>query len=247
MRLLGLRLRVLTLLAFISIGFNAQNTASMTNYALKHFMTDDLVVYDITDCRLQLACGIMPDTLDRSVVLCVAAAFTGVCLHRFEHSNILGLHVSDGKLFEGYEETPEHYAFFADLPDPNGKNASEKLICAHPSSNLLCNIQRAGGMGFTQYWVIKNGDIYIPKRQDKKVEYYRCIAQKDARWYVLESKEKLNYDQFLSALVTFGVENALYLDMGRGWNHSFYRDEMGNLYILHPYTHPYCTNWLVVM
>lgn len=219
----------------------------MTPYKMLYFTTDDLVVYDITDCRLQLVCGVMPDALNAEIALCVAASFTGKCLEQFDHSNILGIHVSDGQIFEGYEETPEHYAFFADLPDSNGKNRSEKMIVSKPTANLLRNIQHARGMGFTQYWVIKQGKIYVPKRQNKKIEFYRCIAEKDSRWYVLESKGMLTYDDFLSALMTFGAENALYLDMGSGWNHSFYRDAIGNLQILHPYMHPYCTNWLVVI
>ena len=51
----------------------------------------------------------------------------------------------------------------------------------------------------------------------------------------------------LQALLDAGVEHALYMDMGAGWNHSFYRDEDGQVHILHPKGHDYPTNWLVVM
>jgi hypothetical protein len=51
----------------------------------------------------------------------------------------------------------------------------------------------------------------------------------------------------MQALLDAGVENALYMDMGAGWNHSFYRDENGLVHILHPKGHDYPTNWLVVM
>ena len=115
------------------------------------------------------------------------------------------------------------------------------------ATDVLKQLQDAGGMGFTQYWVIKQGQVYLPERQKVKQEYYRCIAQKDARTYIIESKEVVAYSTFLELLLAFGVENALYLDMGRGWNHSFYRDAEGELHILHPYAHPYCTNWIVVL
>ena len=35
------------------------------------------------------------------------------------------------------------------------------------------------------------------------------------------------------------------LDMGRGWNHSWYRDNKGTVVEIHPKTHSYTTNWLV--
>ena len=211
----------------------------MDTYQLTTAHTDQLSVYDITDCSMQLACGTMPDTTDQHIALCVAAAFTGQCLDTFAHSNILGTHISEGVRYEGYEQTPEHYAFFAAW-------GTEKAIFASATPDLLKLVQDAGGMGFTQYWVIRDGKAYIPERQKVKQEYYRCVAQKGARTYILESKEVVAYSTFLELLMNFGVENALYLDMGSGWNHSFYRDAEGELHILHPYAHPYCTNWIVV-
>lgn len=211
----------------------------MDTYHLTTAHTDQLSVYDITDCSMQLACGTMPDTTDQHIALCVAAAFTGKCLDTFAHSNILGTHISEGVRYEGYEQTPEHYAFFAAW-------GTEKAIFASATPDLLKLVQDAGGMGFTQYWVIRDGKAYVPERQKVKQEYYRCVAQKGARTYILESKEVVAYSTFLELLMNFGVENALYLDMGSGWNHSFYRDAEGELHILHPYAHPYCTNWIVV-
>lgn len=226
-------------IAMYSIAGN-QPTNGMKNYHLTTAHTDQLSVYDITDCPMQLACGTMPDTANQQIVLCVAAAFTGKCLDTFAHSNILGMHIFDGVRYDGYEETPEHYAFFAAW----GK---EKGIFEGATPELLQEVQRAGGMGFTQYWVIKQGKSYVPERQKIKQEYYRCIAQKNSRTYIIESRGIVAYNTFLEQLLNFGVENALYLDMGHGWNHSFYRDAEGELHILHPYAHPYCTNWIVVL
>ena len=229
-------------LCFLLSGYaNAENAMNPTTiYPLQCSSTVNLRVYDITDCQLQLACGTMPDTANQQVALCVAAAFTGKCLDTFAHNNILGTHVSEGVVYDGYDETPEHYAFFAAWQGNKG-------IYAQASSELLRELESSGGMGFTQYWVIKQGEVYVPKRQDKKVEVYRCLAQKEGRWYVLESKQAVAYDFFLKCLLAYGVENALYLDMGRGWNHSFYRDADGELHIMHPYAHPYCTNWMYVI
>lgn len=208
------------------------------DYKMKVDTTADLIMYNITDCQLDLACGTMPTTDEQDVVLCVAAAFTGKCLDYFAHSNILGPHISKGVLYEGYEEEGG-YAIFASW-------GNQKSIFELKDRKKLEDIAAANGMAFTQYWVIKNGEGYNPPRQTVKQEYYRCIAQKAGQTYVIESKEVVKFDYFVKCLIDLGVENALYMDMGRGWNHSFYRDERGKVHILHPKTHGYCTNWLVV-
>ena len=230
---------IIFFLLLVSIGAN-QTTYGMRNYHLEQASTDHLNLYDITNCSMQLACGTMPDTANQQIALCVAAAFTGRCLDYFTHSNILGTHISEGVRYDGYEETPEHYAFFAAWKGMKG-------IFDTAIPELLQEVQSADGMGFTQYWVIKHGKVYVPERQRVKKEHYRCIAQKDGRYYIIESREVVAYSMFLDYLLDFGVENALYLDMGQGWNHSFYRDEQGEVHILHPYVHPYCTNWIVVL
>ena len=198
-------------------------------YKMKVDTTTDLILYDITDCQLDLACGTMPNIEQEDVVLCVAAAFTGKCLDGFEHSNILGPHITQGVLDEGYEEKGG-YAVFASW----GK---QKEFFELGNQEKLEEVAAAKGMAFTQYWVIKDGKGYNPPRQTIKQEYYRCIAQKAGRTYVIESKEVVEFDYFVKCLVERGVENALYMDMGKGWNHSFYRNEKGEAHILHPKTH----------
>ena len=208
------------------------------SYKMKVDTTLDLIMYDITDCQLDLACKTMPNVEQDDVILCVAAAFTGKCLDQFAHNNILGPHISQGVLYEGYEEEGG-YAIFASW-------GNQKCFFELEEQEKLEEVAAAHGMAFTQYWVVKNGEGYNPPRQTVKQEYYRCIAQKAGRTYVIESKEVVKFDFFVKCLVEIGVENALYMDMGKGWNHSFYRNEKGEVHILHPQTHDFCTNWLVV-
>ena len=217
---------------------NDSTSSTSKQYQLQVETTADLIMYDITDCQLDLACGIMPSIEQQDVVLCVAAAFTGKCLDSFEHSNILGPHISQGVLYKGYEEEGG-YAVFASWD-------KQKDIFALEKQEKLEEVAAARGMAFTQYWVIKNGEGYNPPRQTVKQEYYRCIAQKAGQTYIIESKEVVKFSFFVECLIEIGIENALYLDMGNGWNHSFYRNVKGEVHILHPKTHGYCTNWLVV-
>ena len=216
--------------------------------------TELLTIYDITDCPLDLACGQMPDTAQENVLLCAAAAFTGQCLDHFEHSNILGPHISGGILYEGYTENKdsvpfaERYALFVwEGKDMNSKMLPKK-ICSFPCYEVLQDAVAHGGMAFTQHWVIKNGEIFSPCIQPLgRIEHFRSLCQKGDRFYVMANREEMAYQDYLQALLDAGVEHALYMDMGAGWNHSFYRDEEGKVHIIHPKGHSYPTNWIVVM
>ncbi len=235
---------------------NNQPKSMTTNntYPMQVDSTELLITYDITDCPMYLACGQMPDTAQENVLLCAAAAFTGQCLDYFEHNNILGPHISGGKLYEGYAENKnsvpfvERYALFVWEGKGLNGNMLAKQICPVPNDELLQKAVEQGGMAFTQHWVIKNGAIYTPHIQPlERVEHFRSMCQKGDRFYVIANREVMAYQDYLQALLDAGVEQALYMDMGSGWNHSFYRDAEGKVHIIHPKGHDYPTNWIVVM
>ena len=127
-----------------TISSQQQTTPNMNpTYPMQVDSTQLLNIYDITDCPLDLACGQMPDTTQENVLLCAAAAFTGKCLDHFEHSNILGPHISGGKLYEGYNEDKggipfaERYALFVwKGKGLNGKMLGKK-ICSFPCEEVL--------------------------------------------------------------------------------------------------------------
>ena len=244
------------IIAAIGRAFNNDNNhmPNQTTYPMQMDSTELLTIYDITDSPLDLACGQMPDTAQENVLLCAAAAFTGKCLNEFVHSNILGPHISGGVLYEGYVENKEgipfaeRYALFVwEGKGLNGKMLG-KRICRFPCDEMLQDAVAHGGMAFTQHWVIQNGVVYAHTIQPlDRVEHFRSICQKGDRFYVIANREEMAYQDYMQALLEAGVENALYMDMGAGWNHSFYRDEEGQVHILHPKGHDYPTNGLVVM
>lgn len=233
----------------------ADNYSEMNNHSYPMVVdtTDHLYVYDITDCRMDLACGQMPDSLQENIILCTAAAFTGKCLDHFEYTNILGSYISNGVLYKGYTEDKdgipyeERYALFVWNGKDSQGNMLKKGIYPIPNHSILEQATQRGGMAFTQHWVIKEGQVFTPTIQKlDEVNIFRAMCLKNNRFYVIESREKVTYNDFLQSLISFGVENALYMDMGRGWNHAFYRDSNNQLHILHPHAHNYCTNWIVV-
>lgn len=249
---------IASVVAMIGRSFDdKENTETTMNNSHTYPMfvdtTSNLVWYDITNCHLDLACGQMPDTTQENVILCAAAAFTGKCLDTFEHTNILGQHISKGILYSGYTEDKDgipfeqRYALFVWKGVDDQGNMLEKAFSNLPNEMLLEQVVGQGGMAFTQHWVIKDGKIFTPTIQPlERVEHFRSICQKGNRFFVIANSEPITYQLYLDSLLTFGVDNALYMDMGTGWNHSFYRDATNQLHILHPKTHSYPTNWLVV-
>ena len=57
------------------------------------------------------------------------------------------------------------------------------------------------------------------------------------------------YESFVKSMVDIKVKNALYLDMGSGWNYAWYRDKNGKVKELFPASklspaYKYRTNWV---
>lgn len=197
--------------------------------------TLDLKVFYPEFSKVDLVCGIMPSKEDESVMLVMAAAYTGQCLKEFKHSNIVGMHVSGGKLYNAVS----NYGAFVYY---NGK---WKFVCKE-QSNVKTQMQVAaqqGGAGFSQELLIYNGKIQKTNRGDKNKNLFRALCQHNGRLCVIESQTVLAFGDFKKKLQTYGVTHAIYTDMGSGWNHAWYRSETG-IVELQPYKHPYCTNWI---
>lgn len=240
-------------LVWIGRMINLHDTTMNSHYPMPVDTINQLIIYNITDCRMDLACGEMPSSMNEDVILCVAAAFTGKCLDYFDHDNILGPHISNGILYQGYSEVKDgiafndRYALFVWHGLENNGEMMPKKIHQLPNEQLLLDAMKQGGMAFTQHWVIKDGMPFLPTIQPlQRIEYFRSLCIKQNKVYIIANNEEMSYETYIDSLISYGVENALYMDMGEGWNHSFYRDAMNQLHILHPRTHSYPTNWIVI-
>lgn len=55
----------------------------------------------------------------------------------------------------------------------------------------------------------------------------------------------MHFGEFVQALKKFGVSDAIYCDMGSGWNYSWYRDTDGRPRTIIGMLWPFSQNWLV--
>lgn len=197
-----------------------------------------LRVYYPLFSRIDLVCGKMPDKGDTSVIFCAEAAFTHELLDKFSHSNIDGDHVSGGKRYEGAvcDDNTGAFAWYNDT--------TWEFIHGE-YDELLDSVAEAGGMGFGQAIIIYNDESIKPLWRDGEYQY-RALCEKEGRLCIVDSRNEVEYDDFVAMLEKLAPRHALYLDMGAGWNHSWWRDGKGQVIEIHPKAEKsrYCTNWI---
>ena len=186
--------------------------------------------------KIDLACGEMPEEKDTTVIMCAAACYTGNCLDTFMHNNIAGDHVSGGIRYKGYRSKRNTGAFIY--------YGGKWDFVYNNYSRALDEAAKNGGMAFAQEMMIHNGKIMPTVRKDNNRNQFRSLCQIGDRLCIIESNEIVRFGDFKKALLQQGVTEALYTDMGPGWNHAWYRYRTDSVVELHPKVHDYCTNWI---
>ncbi len=226
-----------------------ENIASVDN-VLSIYRELGVRIYTPQFSSIDLRCGTMPDTSERNVVFCAEAAFTHDLLDTFSHSNIDGNHVSGGTWYEGATciETPDRVGNTGGFVWYGGQ--FEFLSDSATAEAALHRAAEAGGMGFRQEYIIHEGRYQSNTRTENpkfnRVEMYRVLALKGETLCIVENIEPMHFSDFVPLLLKAHVTEALYLDMGDGWNHSWYRTADDRVYEIHPtdFKSQYCTNWI---
>lgn len=208
--------------------------------------TIGLRIYTPNFSRIDLVCDIMPSPNDSTVIMCCEAAFTGKEIFKggkvrpFEHRFIAGNHVSSGNLYKGYK-CQANTGCFAYYPD------SKSWQFAYDDyKSLLEKAEKFGGLAFGQTMIIFNGnDVHNGRPcKDSSKNEYRALCELDGKICIIDSNGTMKYGEFVRLLNAAGVRYALYLDMGRGWNYSFYRDNNGIARFIHNIKTAGTTNWI---
>lgn len=184
---------------------------------------------------IDLVCGTMPSKTDTAILLVAEAAYTGDTLNVFNHSNIAGDHVSNGRRFNGYrcESNTGAFVFY------KGK----WKFCYQSYTKELDSAAAYGGMAFAQELIIYDKKPLKTIRPDSNRNQFRALCNYKGSLCVVESKGQLLFGDFREKLLNIGISDAIYLDMGIGWNYAWYRNDTGIVEI-HEHSHNYCTNWI---
>ena len=202
---------------------------------------DSLTVYYPNFSRIDLVTETMPGKSDKEVIFVCAASFTGELLDTFKHSNIAGHHVSSGTFFNGYKCGPNNGVFTW-----SAKSGWHFFNYSHKNSEPpLRKVAEEGGMGFCQSMLFHNGKRFKGCIKPERTNRYRALCEIKGKLCIVDCSRSLQFSHFMDGLEKLGVKNALYCDMGRGWNYSWYRKDDGTVKELFPTPGKYTTNWIV--
>ena len=212
---------------------------------VSHITTDhgDLICLrpDMSRLTMDMVCGKIPSPADTSIFLAFAGAFTGKYFDK-GHANIAGDHVAGGARFKGYRCKRNTGAFTWSV-------MSGPQFFYKDYSAALDKAAKEGGMGFAQEMMIHDGTNVPTTRPLGNKNVFRALClDSDNHLALYESQGIVTFGNFIDALLSQGVKEALYTDMGQSWNYCFYRMNQSDkaLNYLHSTSLPYASNFIVI-
>ena len=213
--------------------------------AVAHFRTEhgDLLCLkpDMSRLRMDMVCGEVPSASNDSIILAFAGAFTGKDLNA-GHSNVAGDHVCAGHRYKGYRCKRANGAF-------TWSEASGPRFFYKDYDSALAAAASERGMGFTQEMMIHGGAAVPTTRPAGNKHVFRALClDSDGALALYESQGAIRFGDFISALLSLGVTEALYTDMGQGWNYCFYRSNPAEASpsFLHAQSLPFASNFITI-
>lgn len=194
---------------------------------------------DMSRLKMDMVCGEIPSPNDDSIVLAFAGAFTGTEFDK-GHSNVAGNHVAGGTRFKGYCCNRNTGAF-------TWSAKSGPRFFYKDYSVAMDKAAKEGGMGFAQEMMIHDGAKVPTTRPLGNKNVFRALClDSDKHLALYESQGIVSFGNFIDALLSQGVKEALYTDMGQGWNYCFYRVNQSDKtpQYLHSTSLPYASNFI---
>ena len=197
--------------------------------------TDELYSYYADYNNISFVAGKRPSKEETSSIMCVAAAFQGSYEPGFSHDNIVGWHASGGQLERGKPEKNLGAFTYVD--------GEARIFNIEGSEAAIKEAAKRGGCGFQQFVVLYNGERGTHTSDEFRC--YRVLAVINGKACIIDTKTQMHYDEFVMTLEDFGIQNALYCDMGSGWNYSWYRKANGKTVDIIGTPWLFSHNWLV--
>ena len=214
---------------------------------------DSLIIYFPQFSRIDFVCADTPVVPNRAVrmkaqaevIMMVAGAFTGQLLDVPHHSNINSTHVSNGIRYNGANVARNTGAFFFYNGSPkfiygDGKPIHRTQLFA----DELAQAVQHGGMGFGQEMMVHNGQAVRTTRPAGNRNLFRALCLIDGCVAVADARDTVAFGTFIRQLIEAGAQEALYLDMGTGWNYSWWRQDNGSAKEIHMQYTRYSSNWV---
>lgn len=213
--------------------------------SVSHIRTEycDLICLkpEMSGLKMDMVCGEIPSPENYSIILAFAGAFTGTDFDK-GHSNVAGDHVAGGVRFKGYRCKRNTGAF-------TWSAKSGPRFIYKDYSSALDRAAKEQGMGFAQEMMIHNGQKVPTTRPSGNKNVFRALCLDAHNQLALyESQGIVTFGNFIDALLSQSVKEALYTDMGQGWNYCFYRINQSDKspQYLHSTSLPYASNFITI-
>lgn len=185
---------------------------------------------------VDLVCEMRPSKSDKSITWCSGAAFQHTVSLGFSQENVEGDHAVRGTLYE----SPYNWDSFAAFTCVDGRFSFE----FEDPSKAIRAAAEAGGSGFMQFGLIRDGEIVMSFNRPR-ARCYRALAELNGNLCIIDSCRMMQFDDFMEEVRRLDVTNALYMDMGAGWNYSWYRNAVGRVVTLFGLPVPWSHNWVI--
>lgn len=186
--------------------------------------------------EIELVCEDRPSKSDKTITWCSGAAFQHTVSIDFTQENVEGDHAVKGTLYE----SPYNKDAFAAFTYADGCFAFD----FDDSTEAIRQAADKGGSGFMQFGLIKDGEV-VMNFDRPRARCYRTLAEINGNVCIIDSVNMIHFDDFMEELERLGVTNAVYMDMGAGWNYSWYRNAADKVVTLFGLPVPWSHNWIV--
>ncbi|MED9962976.1 MAG: phosphodiester glycosidase family protein [Bacteroidales bacterium] len=178
---------------------------------------------------------VKPDSNNTDLLMSVVAAFTSKAP---EH--VVGTSVSNGKKRIYQTDAETAYCLIV------GEEVKIEALSENHKSAIETAVKQKGDY-FQQMLLIENAEAKSCEIFKNRATFRRALAQKEGETHLIESLDRMTIDDFIKTLISFGYQQAIYLDMG-SWSEGWYRNE-GNeiIRIGNNWKSSHLqTNWLVI-
>lgn len=178
---------------------------------------------------------VKPDSNNTDLLMSVVAAFTSKAP---EH--VVGTSVSNGKkrVYPTDAETA-YCLIIGDQVKIEALDSNHKLA--------ITRAVKEKGDYFQQMHLIENSEAKACEIFKNRATFRRALAQKEGETHLIESLDRMTIEDFTNTLISFGYEQAIYLDMG-SWSEGWYRNSENQIVrIGNNWKSSHLqTNWLVI-
>jgi len=198
------------------------------------YETDDFYIFFPNFSKMELVFDNRPSKSESDIIFCAGALFHQERTLEFSHMNLVGDHTTGGEYFDGYEhEDMSAFTYCDGEMTFSFDNADEEIRKAYEKK----------GVGFEQFMIIKDG---APATFTfSRYRCFRVLTTINGRLCIIDNKKQMFLEDFRSALIDLGIKDAMYMDMGSGWNYSWIRNTSGKIRNMFNIPVPYSQNWIV--